>query len=52
MLKIKNYIFPIEQIVYITYRKVTDIIYIALKNTERIIQIENCTQQDFDNIRW
>lgn len=50
MLKIKNYIFPTEQIVYINYSDYSNIIYISLKDNKNVIQITKCTQEDFDNI--
>jgi len=50
MLKIKNYIFPIEQIVYINYSDYSNIIYVSLKDNKNVIQIAKCTQEDFDSI--
>lgn len=48
MLKIKNYIFPKEQLIYIRYE--SDTIYVSLKNEVFVITIPKCSQEDFDSI--
>lgn len=50
MLKIKEYLIPIEQISYIKFDKVYEIIRIYLKNNNYEINIKECSKKDFDDL--
>ena len=50
MLKIKNYLILMEEIKFIKYDEVYEILEIFIKQSNQVIEIKKCSKKDFNDL--